>query len=461
MMEEKMLSNEQTNGDVKKLMPGLLILFVLSNLMVQAFVTVSPLIATNFSISASTASIQATITTITLGVCSVIYGTLSDYIPVKKLLIFGISMLSLGSVWGFVFQGNYGMIVVARATQTMGQAAISSLYLVIASRYLEGNTKIKYFAYFTACFQVAQAAGVLVGGIITTYVPWQVLLLIPLCSMLFIPLVMKYAPVEQQGEKKKVDFIGLILFSGMIVFLTLFVDGLRLPFLLVMIGLTFIFLFYISRNDQAFITPQFFKENKRYIRALTVVISIYLVQFAFSFVSTFVVTDGLKEPLSLVSYILLPAYIAAAIVGGVGDKITKKIGRENTILLGILLITVGLVLAGLFIGQGTLILGISGIFFFVGFNTLYSPLLDTVTSTLPSNEIGRGIGLNDLSINISGSLGVAVCGKLIASRATDKLNLFSTAANLSTYQNIFFLLSIVSLFALLIFQTSKKKLNNV
>lgn len=191
-MEEKVMLNEQIHSNVKKLMPSLLILFVLSNLMVQAFVTVSPLIATNFNISASTASIQATITTITLGVCSVIYGTLSDYIPVKKLLIFGISVLSFGSILGFVFQGNYGMIVVARAVQTMGQAAISSLYLVIASRYLEGSTKIKYFAYFTACFQLAQAAGVLVGGIITTYISWQLLLLIPLCSIVFIPIVMRY-----------------------------------------------------------------------------------------------------------------------------------------------------------------------------------------------------------------------------------------------------------------------------
>ncbi|MBO0453166.1 MFS transporter [Enterococcus sp. MJM16] len=453
--------NEQIHSNVKKLMPSLLILFVLSNLMVQAFVTVSPLIATNFNISASTASIQATITTITLGVCSVIYGTLSDYIPVKKLLIFGISVLSFGSILGFVFQGNYGMIVVARAVQTMGQAAISSLYLVIASRYLEGSTKIKYFAYFTACFQLAQAAGVLVGGIITTYISWQLLLLIPLCSIVFIPIVMRYTPVEEQGERKKVDFIGLVLFSGMIVLLTLFVDGLRVPYLIGMFALTLIFLFYISRNQQAFITPQFFKENKRYFRALYMVISIYLVQFAFSFVSTFVVTDGYQEPLSLVSYILLPAYIAAAIIGGIGDKITNKLGRFNTILLGISLITAGLLIAGVFITQGKIILSISGILFFVGFNTLYSPLLDTVTGTLPSNELGRGIGLNDLSINISGSLGVAICGKLIASKAADKINLLSTPQNLRTFQTIFFLLSIVGILAIVFFQFNKNKLKVV
>lgn len=459
-MEKRSVMYDQVDSDVKKLMPCLLVLFVLANLMVQAFVTVSPLIATNFNISASTASIQATITTITLGVCSVVYGALSDYIPVKKLLVFGISVLSIGSILGFAFQGSYGMTVLARAIQTMGQAAISSLYLVIASRYLEGSTKIKYFAYFTACFQLAQAAGVLVGGIITTYISWQLLLLIPLFSILFIPAVMKYTPVEEQREKKKVDIIGLVLFSGMIVFLTLFVDGLRMQFLLIMLALLVIFMVYINRNKEAFITPTFFRENKRYIRALSIVIGIYLVQFSFSFIYTFVITDGYQEALSLVSYILLPAYIAATVVGGVGDKITNRLGRFNTILLGMMMITLGLFVAGLFISQGRVFLAFAGILFFVGFNTLYSPLLDTVTGTLPMDEIGRGIGLNDLSINISGSLGVAICGKLIASRVTEGVNIFSIDLQLVTYQNIFFILGIIALAAILSFQLSKKKLAN-
>ena len=39
--------------NTRKLLPCLLILFVLSNLMVQAFVTVSPVLAEEFHVSAS------------------------------------------------------------------------------------------------------------------------------------------------------------------------------------------------------------------------------------------------------------------------------------------------------------------------------------------------------------------------------------------------------------------------
>lgn len=457
-MEEKMTVNEQTQSSVKKLMPCLLFLFVLSNLMVQAFVTVSPLIASNFNISASTASIQATITTMTLGIFSVIYGALSDYIPLKKLLLFGISILGLGSIIGFIFQGSYAMIVLARAIQTMGQAGISSLYLVTATRYLEGSTKIKYFAIFTACFQLAQAAGVLVGGIITTYVPWQVLLLIPLSAILFIPMVIKYTPIEEQREKKKVDIVGLSFFSGIIVFLTLFLDGLKIPYLATVIILAILFIVYINKNEEAFITPGFFKRNKKYIRALTIVVSIYLVQFSFSFLYTFIVTAGYKQPLSLVSYILLPAYIMATIVGGIGDKITNALGKFNTILLGMVMISGGLITAFFLISKGQIALSVAGILFFVGFNVLYSPLIDTVTGTLPPDEIGRGIGLNDLTINITGSLGVAVCGKLITFNGMNKFNLFSISENLVVYQNIFMLLALVSIIAICTFQVTRKKI---
>lgn len=451
------LGNSITDSNIKKLLLYLLILFVLSNLMVQAFVTVSPLIADQFKINASTASIQATLTTITLGLCSVIYGALSDYIPVKKLLVCAISILCLGSIIGFVMQGNYIFIVLSRVIQTTGQAAISSLYLVIASRYLKGASKIKYFAYFTACFQIAQAAGVMVGGIITTYIAWQILLLIPFISILFIPIVLKYAPKEEKREKKKIDILGLAIFSCLVICITLFVDGFQLLYLCGILCSTVLFLLYIKYHKDAFITPKFFHENKTYIRALSIVIMVYVTQFSFSFICTFIVTKGYQESLSIVSFILLPAYIAAAVVGGIGDKITKHFGEFKTISMGIASVISGLLIAMLFIDKGFLVLSLAGILFFVGFNTLYSPLLHTVTATLPQHELGRGIGLNDLAINISGSLGVALCGKLMTLTALQS-NPIVSQSSLAIYQNILCFLTVIAIVALLWFQSSKKHL---
>lgn len=163
-----MISSE----NIKKLLPWMLVLFVLSNLMVQAFVTVSPAMATDFNITVDKVGMIVIMSTLVLGVFSVVYGTLSDYISIKKIIIFGFSMFILGSLIGIFFQKFFIMVLIARVIQTMGQAAINSLYAVMVSKYLEQKDKIKYFAYLTGCFQLAQSLGVLSGGLIATYIKW-------------------------------------------------------------------------------------------------------------------------------------------------------------------------------------------------------------------------------------------------------------------------------------------------
>lgn len=130
---------------IKKLLLSLFVLFIMTNLMVQAFVTASPLIAKSFKITASLSSMQSTITTLAMGVGSVIFGTLSDYIPARKLLLFGVTLISVGSIIGFAFQSFYVSIIIARALQSLGQATISSLVIVIISRYISGKAKVRYF----------------------------------------------------------------------------------------------------------------------------------------------------------------------------------------------------------------------------------------------------------------------------------------------------------------------------
>lgn len=448
---------DETNRDnIKKLMPCLLILFILANLMVQAFVTVSPAIADEFKISASTVSLVVTISTIMLGVCSVIYGTLSDFIPVRKLLIFGMGMFVLGTVMGLVFQKIFFMIVVARAVQTVGQAAMSSLYLVIASRYSEGKEKIKYFAYFTASFQIAQALGVLAGGLIATYINWKMLFAISLISILFIPVIFRYAPREETGTVKKVDYVGMLLFSAMIVLLTLLFNQFTAGLLIAEILVTVLFMIYITKSSSAFITPIFFKKNKRYTLVISIVFVVYLSQFVFAFLYTFIVKELYGNALDLVSYILLPGYITAAAVGAMSDKTILKLGLFRTITLGITLIITALLITGVFMGQGKILLSITAIIFFAGHNTLYSSMIDTVAESLPKAEVGRGIGLNDLIINVSSSLGVAIGGKLMVTQGLNNIKFLPLNGQMNLYGNIMIIFAIIAIIGLVLFRKNMK-----
>lgn len=442
--------------NIRKLLPCLLILFVLTNLMVQAFVTVSPVLAEEFHVSASKVSMIVTLSTVALGVCSVVYGTLSDYIPVKKLLLFGTAVFVSGSAFGLLFQNYFYMVVAARVLQTVGQAAISSLYLVITSRYTKGKEKLKYFAWFTACFQIAQACGVLAGGIFAAYVNWKALFVISLAAAAFIPVIWKYAPVENGGKIMHVDVVGIGLFSICIVAIMLMLSDFRPVYAGIEILMLAVFFIYISKKEDAFVTPGFFRENRNYTKTVILVFALYLSQFVFAFICTFVVSTLYPRSLDLVSYILLPGYIAAAVVGMNGDKITARLGRYQTISLGGVLIFLGLLSAAFFMDKGKIMLSISGIIFFAGYNTIYSPMLDTVTGALPSAEVGRGIGINDLTINISSSIGVAICSRFMMVNYLKQHVIAPVSESVYVYSNIFIILSLAAIISLISFRKSMK-----
>ncbi|WP_052430930.1 MFS transporter [Robinsoniella peoriensis] len=186
------------------------------------------------------------------------------------------------------------------------------------------------------------------------------------------------------------------------------------------------------------------------------VFALYLAQFVFAFICTFIVSTLYPRSLDLISYILLPGYIAAAVVGINGDKITARLGRYQTISLGAFMIFLGLLCAAFFMNKGKIVLSVAGILFFAGYNTIYSPMLDTVTSSLPPAEVGRGIGINDLTINISSSIGVAVCSRFMI---VDYLKIHAIAPvseGVYVYSNILIILSVAAIISLLSFRKSMK-----
>ena len=452
--------NKTESNHVKKIMPFMLIIFVLVTLMQHAFSIASPLMAEDFQISISTVSLQITISTVVLGVCSVIYGTLSDFLSIKKLLLFGIGIFLVGSVLGFVLQWSFYGVVLARALQTVGQASIGSLYLVMASRYLEGITKVKYFGYFTACFQLSQAIGVIGGGVISTYVRWSILFLIPLVIIFLIPSLLKNLPAEEPGGKKRIDWLGLILLGALVMCINLFFSQFAIVFLISAICLAIMLAAYIINSKNAFISVDFFK-NRRYMTAVGVIILLYFSQFAFSFLYSFFGKAVLKETLDVISYILLPGYLAAVIAGTLGGKITEKIGHFKTAMLGGSSIFLGLAGTALFMGCGRLAMSITAALFFAGYAVLYSPMVDIVVRTLPKNEIGRGIGFNDLFINISASVGVTIVGRILTDSVFSGIPAMNSLFNVNAdYAGSMLLCAAIVVIALVTLLLNRKRLTD-
>ena len=443
---------------VQKIMPIMLAMYVIATLMDSAFSIISPTLTEAFGVSASVVSLQVSIGSVVFAICGAIYGTISDFVPVKKIILFAVGMIIAGAVLGLLFQSNFYLFILARSVQTVGEAATSALYLVLTARYLKGSLKIKYFALFTACFQFSQAVGVLAGGLIATYVKWWMLFLVPIVMLFFVPSLVKYLPKEDKKEKSHLDVWGLLLLAVMVLCITMYFTDMILIWLGVAAVVIVLFVIYISKKEDAFVTIDFFK-NRNYVTALGMEFIVYFVQIPFPFLYSFIISEVYGKSMAMVSYVMLPAYLIAAFIGTLfTDKIVKRFGKFRVMTLAMTLITVALLATAVFMESGVVVLAITSVIFSCGYVLLYSPVVDTVVSTLPECQVGRGLGFNDLILNVCASIGIAITGQLMVNKGIAKVALpFLKSTDAKMYSTIMFILAIIFIIGFAMFKMNQKR----
>lgn len=151
VMEEK--------NNIERVMPMIMIVFILAGTLMEGFNISAPMISKDYEISSSTVSILSSVSLLVMGVAYMIYASLSDFLSVRKLMIIGIVILSLGSAVGFFFTDSFIMVVISRAIQMAGGTCASALLILTATRYLSENNRMKYYGFNTACFSGGQAVG--------------------------------------------------------------------------------------------------------------------------------------------------------------------------------------------------------------------------------------------------------------------------------------------------------------
>lgn len=446
-----------TEDKVKKAIPLMMVLFVIASLLSKAFEIVSPSIANTFQIDASISSLTVTFSTLGLGIAAIVFGSLSDFLTIKKLLYIGISIFLLGSILGFVLQQSFIMIVIARVLQSIGAASMSSLCLVLINRYLEGNIRLKYLGFFTAMFQLSSAIGVLLGGYISK-ISWPIIFLVPFISLIFLPSLIKFLPDEKSNEAKKIDVFGLTLFSLFVSLLLIFFNKLNLIYLCITILLLIIFFIYINKKENAFIDISFFK-NRNFLNALFVEFSLYFSQLILSFTFGFVLNSVYGVELSMVSWILFPSFISATLMGMLSGKINNKLGKIAMMHLGSASLIIGLVINALFIEKSLLMLAIGAIFFTSGDSLIYSSVVDNIISTLEPSQVGRGLGFVDLTMKTSQAIGLALYINLLNFSALNKLNLFNLkSTQVINYSNIWLIAALVVFLGLITYRLTIMRL---
>lgn len=442
---------------IKTLLWMLCVIFVLGTLCMQAFNLVFQNIGDSLG-APQYASLITSIPGIVLGIVCFIYGSLGDFVSLRKMMTVGLALLIIGSVAGFVCSFNIWAVIICRCIQTAGAQVSGSVYLVMVARYLEDKEKVTYFGIFNAAYQSSVLIGILAGGILTT-INWTFLFLIPVISIVFIPYILKNVPNNVPEGNVHIDIPGFIIIGVAVMFLSLFFSNHSLIMLGISIASFVVFAIYISKAKHPFITPEFFK-NRRWILATLLVFIFYFVNYSITpaFNAAGNALYGFTP--AQVSFMLVPGFVVSLIVAVTSGNIDAKLGRVTSMILAAALIACGYFLVAFFITSGPVAIAICTCIIYAGLGLIYSPIYDTVTGTVPPNEAGRVLGLNDLALNVTASIGVSVFAPMMIANPNAPTNFIGKAGDAATYSNLFMIYGAIALAGLIVYVLIHKYLTS-
>ena len=141
-----------------------------------------------------------------------IYGKLGDLYGRRKLMLFGMGLFTLASLFCGMAQ-SMEQLVLARIFQGIGAGGMISVSQAIIGDIVPPRERGRYQGYFSSMYAVASVAGPVLGGYMTEYLSWRWVFLINLPLGLGAWWVanrnLRGLPIPQR--KPIIDYLGTVL----------------------------------------------------------------------------------------------------------------------------------------------------------------------------------------------------------------------------------------------------------
>lgn len=195
-----------------------------------------PDIQKEISISVSAASWLSAGYTLLFGLSIVTYTKFVDYFSIRKLLIVGISTLTVASLGLYIVE-QYPTLLILRLLQATGAAAIPGLAMVWAMRHISEDERAYSLLIIFIIATSGFALGPLIGGTVTQYIGWRYIFLFISSIVFILPIFYIFLDIKDVNNHKRAAPISKAYFvmwqmPGTIASMALFSLLFMLPFIL-------------------------------------------------------------------------------------------------------------------------------------------------------------------------------------------------------------------------------------
>lgn len=397
-----------------------------------------PDVTADFGISASTASWIVTGYSIMFAISSITFSRLSDFVPLRRLLITGLLALGGAGIIGF-FSQSFIVLLLCRIVQAAGAGGAVSLAMVLFTRYIPLERRGSAMATVMSAVSLGLGLGPVIGGLIVENLSWHWLFAITAAVLLLVPFFLWLLPKELP-KRGSFDAIGGVLLAVGITSLLLFLTNQIWALLALGLVSLILFVLRIRLTPDPFVLPSLFG-NRRYLLLALAGMTAYICNFSTLFLLPQILTRNFAFTAGHAGLIIFPGSMLAIIASRKIGKVIDRYGNHGILRYGPPLLLVSTLLFALLIAHSWVAAMIIYMILSMSFTALSSSLSNEMSRVLPESFIGSGMGLFQLLQFFSGAFSVAL--------ATTALE-WQHALPLSTaYSNIYWGLSISAIVAIL------------
>lgn len=344
-------------------------------------------------------------------------GRLGDILTRRRLFIYGLLVFTIGSALCGASQ-TITELIAFRIVQGAGAAMIQSNSGAIIAENFPPNRRGRIFGYTGVGYNAGAMLGIVLGGVITTFIGWEYIFYINVPIGIFalwfaIQNIRKTEPISNTLDIPGVALLGSALAVIAYASVDLSSYGLRVIneiLLLAGIILLFIFVFVEGRVQKPLLPLRIFK-----IRILSFSIMAAFFQSLGFLAVVFIVImylQGIRGLSPLDSALLLsPGYVVGSILGPFFGRLTDRIGSRIPASLGIFIMLVSiLVYFTLTVSSPFYIVIIASLITGVGTSMFFPANNSAVMANSPKELYGLASGFlrTMSSIGMLGSFVVAI-----------------------------------------------------
>ncbi|MET8248629.1 MFS transporter [Streptomyces sp. NPDC005202] len=357
-------------------------------------------------------------------------GAIGDKYSRRGALGLGLVVFGGGAVFGY-FADSSTTVIAARAVMGVGAALIMPATLSLLAATFPRAERAKAITLWTATAGLAIAAGPVVAGALLKDHGWSSTFLInvPIAAVALVAAFV-LVPPSKAAHHERIDYVGGLLsvvWIGSLVYMIIegphFGWGAKAVTAAVVAGVGLVaFVLWELRHPRPVLDVRRFAHRRFAGSNLAVALFFLAVFGAFYYLTQhlqFVLGyDALQTGLRM-----LPLAGAVFVGSALTGWLTPRIGMKPTVTAGMVGGTAALALLTQVDGSSSygdfvaplIVLGLA-------IGLALSPCTDAIMGAFPESELGVGGAVNDTSLELGGSLGIAILGSLLSTSYSDHLS---------------------------------------